>query len=50
MMYTHSVNTDKEEFPVSYIDYIKALINFIMNLISFFKQSDNTETEEEEVG
>lgn len=32
---------------MGYIDYIKMLINFIMNLISFFKQSDNTETEEE---
>lgn len=31
---------------MSYLDYIKALINFIMNLISFFKQSDNTESEE----
>lgn len=33
---------------MSYIDYIKLLINFIMNLISFFKQSDNTEEEPEE--
>lgn len=31
---------------MSYMDYIKALINFIMNLISFFKNSDNTEKEE----
>ncbi len=34
---------------MTYMDYIKALINFIMNLISFFKQSDNTEAEENEV-
>lgn len=33
---------------MSYIDYIKLIINFIMNLISFFKQSDNTEQEEVE--
>lgn len=33
---------------MSYIDYIKLLINFIMNLISLFKQSDNTEGELEE--
>lgn len=32
---------------MSYIDYIKALINFIMNLIAFFKNSDNTESEED---
>ena len=31
---------------MTYMDYIKALINFIMNLISFFKKSENTETEE----
>ncbi len=31
---------------MTYLDYIKLLINFIMNLISFFKQSDNTEAEE----
>lgn len=33
---------------MGYMDYIKMLINFIMNLISFFKQSDNTENEEVE--
>lgn len=32
---------------MGYLDYIKILINFIMTLISFFKQSDNTEAEEE---
>lgn len=48
-MYTHSVNTDKEEHSMGYIDYIKALINFIMNLISFFKKSENTENEEENI-
>lgn len=31
---------------MGYIDYIKILINFIMNLISFFKRSENTEGEE----
>ncbi len=31
---------------MTYMDYIKALINFIMNLISYFKKSDNTEVEE----
>lgn len=31
---------------MSYMDYIKALIDFIMNLISIFKKSDNTESEE----
>lgn len=33
---------------MGYMDYIKALIDFIMNLISFFKKSDNTEAEEKE--
>lgn len=31
---------------MEYMDYIKALIDFIMKLIAFFKQSDNTEGEE----
>ncbi len=30
------------------MDYIKALIDFIMKLVSFFKNSDNTEVEETE--
>ncbi len=30
---------------MSYVDYIKALIDFLMKLVSFFKQSDNTEEE-----
>lgn len=34
---------------MSYVDYIKALVDFIMKLISFFKQSDNTESEEKTV-
>lgn len=34
---------------MTYMDYIKALINFIMNLISLFKKSDNTEPEENEI-
>ena len=31
---------------MNYMDYIKALVNFIMKLVSFFKNSDNTETGE----
>ncbi len=31
---------------MTYMDYIKALIDFIMKLVSFFKNSDNTEVEE----
>lgn len=31
---------------MGYMDYIKALINFIMNLIAFFKNKENTEPEE----
>ena len=31
---------------MGYMDYIRALIDFIMKLVSFFKQSDNTEYEE----
>lgn len=31
---------------MGYMDYIKVLIDFIMKIISFFKKSDNTETEE----
>lgn len=34
---------------MSYLDYIKILVDFIMNIISFFKKSDNTETEEAQV-
>ena len=33
---------------MSYMDYIKILIDFIMKLVSFFKNSDNTENEEAE--
>lgn len=31
---------------MTYMDYIKALIDFIMKLVAFFKNSDNTEVEE----
>ena len=41
-----SVYQNKEGIVVSYMDYIKTLIDFIMKLVSFFKNSDNTETEE----
>ncbi len=30
---------------MGYLDYIRLIVNFIMNLISLFKQSDNTEEE-----
>lgn len=30
---------------MTYMDYIKILIDFIMKLVSFFKNSDNTEAE-----
>ena len=49
MMYTHIVITDKEEKSMTYMDYIKALINFIMNLISLFKKSENTEGDESDI-
>lgn len=32
---------------MSYMDYIKALVDFIMNLISLFKKNDNTLPEQE---
>ncbi len=32
---------------MSYMDYIKALVDFIMNLISLFKKNDNTIPEQE---
>lgn len=32
---------------MTYMDYIKIIINFIMKLVSFFKESDNTTPEEE---
>ena len=32
---------------MSYMDYIKALIDFIMKIVALFKNSDNTETEED---
>ncbi len=31
---------------MSYMDYIKILIDFIMKIVSYFKNSDNTEPEE----
>ena len=30
---------------MGYVDYIKALIDFIMKLVSFFKQNENIEEE-----
>lgn len=30
---------------MGYMDYIKALIDFLMKLISFFKQNENIEEE-----
>ena len=47
-MYTCSVKEYRQgERSMSYMDYVKALIDFIMNLISLFKKSDNTESEKE---
>ncbi len=34
---------------MDWMDYFKALIDFIMKLVSFFKSSENTETEDGEV-
>lgn len=34
---------------MTYVDYIKILIDFIMKIVSYFKNSDNTETEEQNV-
>lgn len=31
---------------MGYMDYIKALIDFLMKLISFFKQDENIEEDE----
>lgn len=31
---------------MTYMDYIKILIDFIMKIIALFKNSDNTEAEE----
>lgn len=33
---------------MTYMDYIKALVDFIMKLISFFKKNDNIEGDENE--
>lgn len=33
---------------MDYMDYIKALIDFIMKLVAFFKKSENTEAETED--
>lgn len=33
---------------MSFTDFFKALVDFIMNLISLFKKDDNTEPEEEQ--
>lgn len=33
---------------MSFTDFFKALVDFIMNLISLFKKDNNTEPEEEQ--
>lgn len=33
---------------MSFTDFFKALVDFIMNLISIFKKDNNTEPEEEQ--
>ncbi len=34
---------------MNFTDFFKALIDFIMNLVSYFKNSDNTEIEDDKV-
>ena len=46
ILYVYQINRQGER-PMSYMDYIKALIDFIMNLISLFKKNNNIEPEKE---
>ena len=49
LMYNFHVIKKRRNSPVGYMDYIKALIDFLMKLISFFKQNENIEEEEKTV-
>lgn len=47
-MYTQYRIKCKGERTVSFTEFFKVLVDFIMKLVSYFKSSDNTEIEEEE--